>query len=131
MRPDLYKNVIMGVPFVDVLNTMCDSTIPLTVEEWTQWGNPNIKEDYEYMRQYCPYTNIKEAMYPNIYITAGLYDPRVQYWEPLKFISKLREYKKDDNTQIIKIGMEQGHFGGSDRYKYLEEESERQAFILR
>ena len=131
MRPDLYKNVIMGVPFVDVLNTMCDSTIPLTVEEWTQWGNPNIKEDYEYMRQYCPYTNIKEAMYPNIYITAGLYDPRVQYWEPLKFISKLREYKKDNNIQIIKIGMEQGHFGGSDRYKYLEEESERQVFILR
>ncbi len=131
MRPDLYKNVIMGVPFVDVLNTMCDSTIPLTVEEWTQWGNPNIKLDYEYMKRYCPYTNIKEDKYPNIYITAGLYDPRVQYWEPLKFINKLRTYKKDNNVQIIKIGMEQGHFGGSDRYKYLEEEAERQTFILR
>lgn len=131
MRPDLYKNVIMGVPFVDVLNTMCDSTIPLTVEEWTQWGNPNMKEDYEYIKQYCPYTNIKEAIYPNIYITAGLYDPRVQYWEPLKFINKLKGYKKDNNIQIIKIGMEQGHFGGSNRYKYLEEEAERQTFILR
>ena len=130
MRPELYKNVIMGVPFVDVLNTMCDSTIPLTVEEWSQWGNPNIKEDYDYMSLYCPYTNLKKTNYPNVYITAGLYDPRVQYWEPLKFISKLRSLKTDNNIQLIKINTQQGHFGGSNRYKYLEESAEQYTFVL-
>ena len=130
MKPELFKNVIMGVPFVDVLNTMCDSTIPLTVEEWSQWGNPNIADDYNYMKLYCPYTNLKETNYPNIYITTGLYDPRVQYWEPLKFITKLRGLKTDSNIQLIKINTEQGHFGGSDRYKYLEECAEQYTFIL-
>lgn len=130
MKPDLYKNVIMGVPFVDVLNTMSDSSIPLTVEEWSQWGNPNIKEYYDYMSLYCPYTNLKKTNYPNVYIMTGLYDPRVQYWEPLKFISKLRELKTDNNTQLIKINTQQGHFGGSDRYKHLEEYAEQYTFIL-
>jgi len=130
MKPELFKNVIMGVPFVDVLNTMCDSTIPLTVEEWSQWGNPNIADDYNYMKLYCPYTNLRETNYPNIYITTGLYDPRVQYWEPLKFITKLRSLKTDSNIQLIKINIEQGHFGGSDRYKYLEECAEQYTFIL-
>ena len=130
MRPDLYKNVIMGVPFVDVLNTMSDASIPLTVEEWSQWGNPNIKEYYDYMSLYCPYTNLKKTNYPNVFIMTGLYDPRVQYWEPLKFISKLRELKTDNNTQLIKINTQQGHFGGSDRYKHLEEYAEQYTFIL-
>ena len=88
LKPELFKTVIAGVPFVDVLNTVCDSTIPLTVEEWSQWGNPNIKENFEYMRQYCPYYNIYKNSYPNMYITAGLHDPRVQYWEPLKLLAK-------------------------------------------
>jgi len=133
LRPDLFKNVIMGVPFLDVLNTMCDSTIPLTVEEWSQWGNPNIKSDYYYMSLYCPYTNLKPGIkYPNIFATGGLYDPRVQYWEPLKFITKLRALKDPSNTliQCLKIEMEQGHFGGSDRYKHLKETAEQYTFVL-
>ncbi len=130
MRPDLFKNVIAGVPFVDVMNTMCDSTIPLTVEEWTQWGNPNIKSDFDYMIQYCPYSNIKSTDYPNMFITCGLWDPRVQYWEPHKFIAKLREFKTDSNTQIIKTNVNQGHFGGSSRYKYLKEVADKYVFIL-
>ncbi len=130
MRPDLFHNVIAGVPFLDVMNTMCDSTIPLTVEEWTQWGNPNIKSDFDYMIQYCPYSNIKSVNYPNMFITCGLWDPRVQYWEPHKFIAKLRELKTDNNVQIIKTTINQGHFGGSSRYKYLKEVAEKYAFIL-
>ncbi len=130
IRPDLFKNVIAGVPFLDVMNTMCDSTIPLTVEEWTQWGNPNIKSDFDYMIQYCPYSNIKSTDYPNMFITCGLWDPRVQYWEPHKFIAKLREFKTDSNIQIIKTTINQGHFGGSSRYKYLKEVAEKYAFIL-
>ncbi len=130
MRPDLFKTVIPGVPFIDVLNTMSDSKIPLTVEEWTQWGNPNEKEDYEYIKQYCPYTNIKKAEYPNMYLSGGLHDPRVPYWEPLKFLSKLREYKTDNNVQVVRMETEQGHFGGSSRYKFIEELSELYAFVL-
>jgi oligopeptidase B len=135
LRPELFKNVIMGVPFLDVLNTMSDSTIPLTVEEWTQWGNPNIKSDYDYMVKYCPYTNLKAGVeYPNIFVTGGLHDPRVQYWEPLKFISKLRALKSKTNSstsiQCLKIEMEQGHFGGSDRYKNLKETAEQYTFVL-
>jgi oligopeptidase B len=130
MRPDLFHNVIAGVPFLDVMNTMCDSSIPLTIEEWSQWGNPNVKSDFDYMIQYCPYSNIKRTDYPNMFITCGLWDPRVQYWEPHKFIAKLREYKTDDNIQIIKTTVNQGHFGGSSRYKYLKEVAEKYAFIL-
>ncbi len=134
LRPDLFKNVVMGVPFLDVLNTMCDSSIPLTVEEWTQWGNPNIKSDYEYMTKYCPYTNLRAGItYPNIFATGGLYDPRVQYWEPLKFITKLRagmNSNPSSNIQCLKIEMEQGHFGGSDRYKHLKETAEKYTFII-
>jgi len=130
LKPELFKTVVAGVPFVDALNTMCDSTIPLTVEEWTQWGNPNMKEHYDYISQYCPYSNIKQTSYPNMYLTAGLHDPRVQYWEPLKLLAKIRECKTDGNTQIIKVEMIQGHFGGSSRYKHIEELADKYAFIL-
>ena len=130
LKPELFKTVIAGVPFVDALNTMCDSTIPLTVEEWTQWGNPNMKEHYDYISQYCPYSNVKQTSYPNMYLTAGLHDPRVQYWEPLKLLAKIRECKTDANTQIIKVEMIQGHFGGSSRYKHIEELADKYAFIL-
>jgi oligopeptidase B len=131
LRPDLFKNVVAGVPFVDVLNTMSDPTIPLTVEEWTQWGNPMIEEYYEYMNAYCPYYNIKNANYPNMYITAGLHDPRVQYWEPLKWVAKIREHNLlIKSTQIIKVEMIQGHFGGSSRYKHMNETAEKYAFLL-
>jgi len=130
MRPDLFKTVILGVPFIDVINTMSDSKIPLTIEEWTQWGNPNEEKDYEYMKQYCPYTNIKKCDYPNMYLTCGLHDPRVPYWESLKFLAKIREYKTDSNIQVIRVETEQGHFGGSSRYKFIDDLSELYTFIF-
>ena len=130
MRPDLFWIAIPGVPFVDVLNTMSDSKIPLTTEEWTQWGNPNEEESYNYIKKYCPYSNVKTNSYPNMYCTAGLHDPRVPYWEIMKLIAKIREYKTDNNVQVIRIETQQGHFGGSSRYKSMEELSEKYAFIL-
>ena len=130
MRPDLYWITIPGVPFVDVLNTMSDSTIPLTKEEWTQWGNPNELESFNYIREYCPYYNVHSASYPHMYCTAGLHDPRVPYWEILKLVAKIREYKTDSNTQVIRIETSQGHFGGSSRYKSIEELAEKYAFIF-
>lgn len=130
LRPDLFWIGIPGVPFVDVLNTMSDSTIPLTKEEWTQWGNPNEKEWFATIIQYCPYSNIKTNYYPHMYCTAGLHDPRVPYWEILKLVAKIREYKTDSNTQVIRIETSQGHFGGSSRYKSIKELAEKYAFIL-
>jgi oligopeptidase B len=130
MRPDLYWIGIPCVPFVDVLNTMSDSTIPLTKEEWTQWGNPNELKWFEYMSQYCPYYNVKQNSYPHMYCTAGLHDPRVPYWEILKLVAKIREFKTDSNTQVIRVETTQGHFGGSSRYKSIEELAEKYAFIF-
>jgi oligopeptidase B len=133
MRPDLFKTVIAGVPFVDVLNTMCDPTIPLTTPEWEEWGNPNKKIYYDYMKQYSPYDNIKEnTSYPNILALGGLNDPRVQYWEPAKFIAKLREYDSDPKSgiKILKTEMEKGHFGNTDRYKYIKEIAFNYAFVF-
>tara|TARA_B100001063_G_scaffold165182_1_gene154092 strand:- start:48 stop:2210 length:2163 start_codon:yes stop_codon:yes gene_type:complete len=130
MRPDLFWISIPGVPFVDVLNTMSDSTIPLTTEEWTQWGNPNETDGCRILQQYCPYKNVKTNKYPHMYCTAGLHDTRVPYWEIMKLIAKIREYKTDSNIQIIRIETKQGHFGGSSRYKSIEELSEKYAFVL-
>lgn len=132
MKPNLYRNVVAGVPFVDVLVTMSDSTIPLTTHEWLQWGNPNEKEFYEYISQYSPIDNIVNGKnYPNFLITSGLYDPRVAYWEPAKFVATLRYNGVDDkNTIILKTKMDSGHFGSKDRYRYLEEVAERYAFLL-
>ena len=130
LRPDLYWIAIPGVPFVDVLNTMSDSTIPLTIEEWTQWGNPNELEWFNIMREYCPYSNIKSNSYPHMYCTAGLHDPRVPYWEILKLVAKIRENKTDSNIQVIRVETTQGHFGGSSRYKSIEELAEKYTFIL-
>jgi oligopeptidase B len=130
MRPDLFWISIPGVPFVDVMHTMSDSTIPLTTEEWSQWGNPNETDGFANLLNYCPYSNIKEGHYPNMYCTAGLHDTRVPYWEVMKFIAKIREYKQDDNIQVIRIETIQGHFGGSSRYKSIEELSEKYAFVL-
>ena len=94
LRPDLFNTVVAGVPFVDVLNTMSDPSIPLTTPEWEQWGNPNREDHFEYMSKYCPYRNITTQEYPNVLALAGLNDPRVQYWEPAKFVAKLRYYNK-------------------------------------
>lgn len=130
LRPDLFWITLPGVPFVDILNTMSDSTIPLTTEEWTQWGNPNEKESFKIIKEYCPYYNIKQEHYPHMYCTAGLHDPRVPYWEIMKVVAKIREFKTDSNVQAIRIETSQGHFGGSSRYKSIEELAEKYAFIL-
>jgi len=133
MRPDLYNTVIAGVPFVDVMNTMCDPTIPLTIPEWEQWGNPNQQKYYDLMIQYSPYDNIRDNNYPHILALGGLNDPRVAYWEPSKFIAKLRHHNdsSNNNMMLLKTELEQGHFGGMDRYKHLKETAFSYAFVLK
>jgi oligopeptidase B len=116
MRPDLFGAVIAGVPFVDVVNTMSDPSIPLTTLEYDQWGNPDDKEYFDYIMTYSPYDNIRATAYPHVLITPGLKDPRVAYWEPAKFIARLREFKTDDNTLLLKTNFEAGHAGASGRY---------------
>ena len=127
MRPDLFKVAVAGVPFVDVMNTMSDPSIPLTTGEW---GNPNEHKFFDYMLSYSPYDNVREQPYPNILITCGLNDPRVAYWEPVKWASKLKTMKTDENDVLVKIQMEAGHFSASDRYKYIKEKSFEQAVVL-
>jgi oligopeptidase B len=131
MRPDLFKIVIAGVPFVDVLTSMCDPSIPLTTEEWEQWGNPNTLHDYYYISQYSPYDNLKSTHYPHTLFFAGLNDPRVGYWEPAKFIAKLRKLHKDNNIHLLKTNLDHGHFGTSGRYGVIEEKAFQYAFILK
>lgn len=130
MRPDLFEAIVADVPFVDVINTMRDSTIPLTVEEYTEWGNPHEKEYYDYIMTYSPYDNVEPKDYPNLLITGGLNDPRVQYWEPAKWAALLRATKTDTNRLILKTNMGAGHGGASGRYDYLKEIAFEYAFIL-
>lgn len=131
MRSDLFKAAVMHVPFVDVLNTMMDEKLPLTPGEYKEWGDPKDPIFYEYIKSYCPYSNIKVQDYPHVFITAGLYDPRVTYWEPAKFLCKLREFKKDDNIMLMKTNMSAGHSGKTGRFVHLEEYAEEFAFILK
>lgn len=132
MRPDLQNTVVAGVPFVDVMNTMCDPTIPLTVPEWEQWGNPNQNKYYNLMIQYSPQDNITNNNYPHILALSGLNDPRVAYWEPAKFIAKLRHHNNSqDNMMLLKTELEQGHFGGMDRYKHIKEKALTYAFVFK
>ena len=130
MRPDLFKTVIADVPFVDVLNTMLDPSIPLTVIEYEEWGNPNKKEYYDSIRSYSPYDNVEAKEYPNVLITAGLNDTRVSYWEPAKWTAKLRALKTDKNILLLKTNMGAGHMGASGRYDYLKDIAFEYAFIL-
>jgi len=130
MRPDLFAAVVADVPFVDVINTMMDETIPLTVIEYEEWGNPNNKEYYDYMKSYSPYDNVEVKNYPHMLVTAGLNDPRVQYWEPAKWTAKLREMKTNDNTLILKTNMDAGHGGASGRYERLKEIAFDYAFVI-
>ena len=130
MRPDLFGAVVAQVPFVDVINTMSDASIPLTTLEYDQWGNPDNKEYFEYIMSYSPYDNIRSADYPHILITSGLNDPRVAYWEPAKFTAKLRELKTDNNTLILRTNFAAGHAGASGRYDYLKEVASDFAFII-
>ena len=130
MRPDLFAVAVADVPFVDVMNTMLDSTIPLTVTEYEEWGNPNDSAAYWYMKSYSPYDNVKAQEYPEMLITAGLNDPRVQYWEPAKWTAKLRAYKLGQEWLLLKTNMGAGHGGSSGRYDYLKEIAFEMAFIF-
>jgi oligopeptidase B len=130
MRPDLFKAVVADVPFVDVINTMMDASIPLTTGEWIQWGDPHKAEYYGYMKSYSPYDNVAHKAYPNMLVTAGLNDPRVGYWEPAKWVAKLRANKTDDNLLLLRTNMGAGHGGASGRYDALREQAIRFAFIL-
>jgi len=130
MRPDLFRMVITHVPFVDVLNTMLDASLPLTVGEYEEWGNPQIAEDYFYMKSYCPYTNLERKAYPAILAKTGLNDSQVMYWEPAKYVAKLRTLKTDANPLLLKINMGAGHGGASGRYDYLREIALDYAFFL-
>ncbi|MGH7243162.1 MAG: S9 family peptidase [Phycisphaerales bacterium] len=130
MRPDLFKAVIADVAFVDVINTMLDKDLPLTVAEYEQWGNPNEKPAYDYMITYSPYDNVAKKSYPAILATTGLYDSQVSYWEPTKWVQKLRAMKTDNNVILLKINMEAAHGGSSGRYARMKEDAFRYAWML-
>lgn len=129
-RPELFRVAIAEVPFVDVVNTMLDASIPLTVIEWEEWGNPNLAEDYQAIRAYSPYDNVAPRRYPDLLVLAGLNDPRVGYWEPAKWTAKLRAMKQGDNMLLLKTNMGAGHGGPTGRYHHLEEAAFRFAFLL-
>ncbi len=130
MQPELYKGVVAAVPFVDVVTTMLDESIPLTSFEWDEWGNPRQKEYYDYMLSYSPYDNVKAMDYPNILVTTGFWDSQVQYWEPAKWVAKLRDLKTDDNLLAFHINMEAGHGGVSGRFRRYRETALEYAFLL-
>lgn len=130
MRPDLFHGVVAQVPFVDMMTTMLDPTIPLTTGEYDEWGDPNRKEDYDYMVSYSPYDNVTEQAYPHILVTAGLHDSQVQYWEPAKWVAKLRQMKTDGNRVLLFTNMEAGHGGASGRFRRYEELAFIYTFLL-
>ncbi|BAY43596.1 oligopeptidase B [Scytonema sp. HK-05] len=130
MRPDLFKVVVADVPFVDVVTTILDTSLPLSAMEWEEWGNPNDKVYYDYMKSYSPYDNVEAKDYPDTLIVAGLNDSRVKYWEPAKWTAKLRELKTDNNILLLKTNMGAGHGGASGRYESLKELAFEYAFVL-
>ncbi len=130
MQPELYHGVIAAVPFVDVVTTMLDESIPLTTGEFNEWGNPKDKEYYEYMLAYSPYDQVKKQDYPHLLVTTGLHDSQVQYWEPAKWVAKLRDMKTDDNLLLLDTDMEVGHGGKSGRYKQFQDQAKRYSFLL-
>lgn len=130
LAPELYNGVIAAVPFVDVVTTMLDDSIPLTTSEYDEWGNPNDKEYYDYIKSYSPYDNVESKEYPNMLVTTGLHDSQVQYWEPAKWVAKLREMKSDDNILIMHTNMDAGHGGASGRFEALKEVAMDYAFLL-
>jgi oligopeptidase B len=130
MRPDLWKGVIAQVPFVDVVTTMLDESIPLTTGEYDEWGNPNEKQYYDYILSYSPYDNVEAKDYPAMLITTGLHDSQVQYWEPAKWAAKLRALKTDKNPLYLKTEMDYGHGGASGRFEGYKEVALEYAFML-
>ncbi len=131
MHPELYKGVIAAVPFVDILTTMLDDSIPLTTGEYDEWGNPNEKEYYDYILSYSPYDNVKPMNYPNLLVTTGFHDSQVQYWEPAKWVAKLRDQKTDQNLLLLHTNMEAGHGGASGRFKPYRETAMEYAFFMK
>ncbi len=130
MRPDLYHGVIAAVPFVDVVTTMLDDSIPLTTSEYDEWGNPNEKAYYDYMLSYSPYDNVTAQDYPNLLVLTGFHDSQVQYWEPAKWVAKLRATKTDQNLLLLKTDMEAGHSGTTGRFKKFKKDVLVYAFML-
>ena len=130
MEPDLWKGAICAVPFVDVVTTMLDATIPLTSGEWDEWGNPEEKEYYDYMLSYSPYDQIENKAYPNMLVTSGFFDSQVQYWEPLKYVAKLRDNWAGDNRLYLHMNMDAGHGGKSGRFRRYREVALEYAFVL-
>jgi oligopeptidase B len=130
MRPELWRGVIAAVPFVDVVTTMLDETIPLTTGEYDEWGNPNVKEYYDYIKSYSPYDNVEAKDYPSIMVTTGYHDSQVQYWEPAKWVAKLRELKTDNKPLLMYCNMETGHGGASGRFARYKETAMEYAYLL-
>ncbi|MEO6668172.1 MAG: S9 family peptidase [Ferruginibacter sp.] len=130
MRPDLWNGIVAAVPYVDVITTMSDPSIPLTTNEYDEWGNPESKESYFYMKSYSPYDNVEKKNYPNMLVTTGLHDSQVQYFEPAKWVAKLREMKTDNNTILLYTNMEAGHGGASGRFKALKDKAREYAFLF-
>ena len=130
MAPELFLGVITAVPFVDVVTTMLDETIPLTTGEFNEWGNPKDKEAYEYMLSYSPYDQVKAQDYPNLLVTTGLHDSQVQYFEPAKWVARLRDRRTNQNRLIMHTNMDAGHGGASGRYRRYEETAQEYAFMV-
>jgi oligopeptidase B len=130
MAPELWHGVIAQVPFVDVVNTMLDESIPLTTNEFDEWGNPKNKDAYMYMKSYSPYENVEKKAYPNMLVTTGLHDSQVQYFEPAKWVAKLRAMKTDNNLLLLHTNMEFGHGGASGRFDYLKDVALNYAFLF-
>jgi oligopeptidase B len=130
LRPDLWRAVVSKVPFVDVINSMLDETLPLTVGEFEEWGNPKKKDEYEYMKTYCPYTNLEKKAYPSMLVKTSFHDSQVMYWEPAKYVAKLRTLKTDKNPLLLKTNMAAGHGGASGRYDALHEAAFDYAYVL-
>jgi oligopeptidase B len=130
LRPDLFKVVVSHVPFVDVMNTMLDASLPLTVPEYEEWGNPNEKAAYAYMLKYSPYDNLKKGPYPAMLVKTSFNDSQVMYWEPAKYVAKLRTLKQDNNVLLLKTNMAAGHGGSSGRYDRYKEVAFDYAFML-
>ena len=130
MEPELYKGVIAHVPFVDVVTTMLDEDIPLTTFEWDEWGDPREEDYYRYMLSYSPYDQVKAQEYPHLLVTTSLHDSQVQYWEPAKWVAKLRALKEGDSRLLLKTNLEGGHGGTTGRYKRLRDTAYDYAFML-
>jgi oligopeptidase B len=130
LRPDLFRAVVSKVPFVDVINTMVDASLPLTAGEWEEWGDPRRKEDYDYMLAYSPYDQLRPRGYPAMLVTTAFNDSQVMYWEPAKYVARLRRLKTDGNPILLKTNMDAGHGGASGRYDFLREVAFDYAFLL-